>query len=643
MTDPSGQPPQRSTIPGSSAVGSSAVGSDADASGPGAASPALASTNGAPASSGSSQESNSKSASSRHTRTSTVGSRTSHPGGGSHAASGSGASSSGTPARDALVPFGLEFIDSLTGGLIRDKLYLLSGAHSALKTSMALTFLYEALKNDQRTLYITSQDPEGLLVQADRLGLNLRPYLRDDRLTLLTYLPRLSQQVALLTDYRRVIAEVKRLTAEQPIDRVVIDPVEALVALDNKSNVLPSTRLLIDALKSMGSTLLCLVDEVDDAQLQVLLKEFIFLSFGAFQIESGSDGTFQLKFQKIIWNPREYPRLPVALRNQQGVLVIEVQEPTPSQTPQKNAVAANISRNEQQEDPLSSGRLLQLLLIDNDEIYHEMLQDFLKSRYQVDLVRDSVEAIARLSGQKYDVIMVNMNMPRVDGREVCLRIRQHQGPVPLVAFSNQLKRGSDIAGVLRIGADSFITRPLAFNQVKATLDSVMRRPASVQNYERAKELIQEIEAEKVALQYLVSKDPSTGLTPPEYFERKLKREVEKARVGDYSFAVVGYSIQHKNPAVDIDPKLMTLWRPLARAEDMILRYAPGFYLVYLEECLPPGVKRFNERLRKAIAKAIENVEFNLHYEIAMFPSDGTSYESLLELALKPLRETRSHR
>lgn len=545
--------------------------------------------------------------------------------------------------RDALIPFGLDFIDAQTGGLIRDKLYLLSGAHSPLKTSLALLFLYEALKNDQRALYVTSQDPEGLLVQADRLGLNLRPYLRDERLTLLTYLPRLSQQVALLNDYRRVIAELKRLTGEGNIDRVVIDPVEALVALDNKSNVLPATRLLIDALKTMGSTLLCLVDEVDDPPLQVMLKEFIFLSFGAFQIENGSDGTPFFRFQKIIWNPREYPRLPLTLRNQQGIQAIEVQEPAPAPSAQKNTIAANISRNEREEDPLSSPRLLQLLLIDNDEIYHEMLQDFLMSRYQIDLVRDSVEAIARLSSQKYDVIMVNMNMPRVDGREVCLRIRQHQGPVPLVAFSNKLKRGSDVAGVLRIGADTFITRPLAFNQVKATLDAVLRRPSTLQNYDRAKELIAEIEAEKLALKHLISRDPSTGLTPPDYFERRLRREIDKARVGDYSFAVVGYHIQPKNPSVDIDPQLISLWRPISRSEDMILRYAPGFYLAYLEECLPPGVKRFNERVRKAVSKAIDPAEYQFQYEIAIFPSSGTTYEALLELALKPLRETRIHR
>lgn len=541
--------------------------------------------------------------------------------------------------REVLVPFGLEPLDAQIQGFIRDKLYLLYGPHSALKTALALTFLWEGLKSDRAVVYVTSQDPEALLLQADRLGYNLRPYMRHEQLTLLTYLPRLSQQVALLTDYRRVTQELRRLAGDQPLERVIFDPVELLVASDNRAMTVPATRLLIDALKGLGVTTLCLVDESDDPQTQALLKEFEFLSFGAFQLSPPHEGTQTLHFRKVVWNPKEYPVLPLALRTKQGAQVIELV----AQTQAEGGASVTSSSIEIQQNPASLTQRLRLLLIDNDEFYHQMLEDFLKDRYDVELVTDSVEAISRLLSSSYDAILVNMNMPRVDGREVCLRIRQHQGPVPLIAFSNKLKRGADIAGVLRIGADAFIARPMAFNQVKATLEAVLRRPAGPQQFQRARELIREILDEQDALRHLVAIDPTSGLISPEFFEARLRRELSKAKVGDYSFAVVGYLIRPRGSFWDPDPYIRSVWQEQLRAQDMALQFAPGFYVVFLDECLPPGVKRFNERLRKFFTASAQRDDYLLEYEVVIYPTDAHTYEDLLERALKPLRDAHAQR
>ncbi|MFM7199899.1 MAG: ATPase domain-containing protein [Myxococcota bacterium] len=543
------------------------------------------------------------------------------------------------PPREVLVPFGLEPLDAQIQGFIRDKLYLLYGPQSALKTALALTFMWEGLKSDRGVVYVTSQDPEALLLQADRLGYNLRPYLRQDQLTLLTYLPRLSQQVALLTDYRRVTQELRRMAGDQPLERVIFDPVELLVASDNRAMTVPATRLLIDALKGLGVTTLCLVDEADDPQTQALLKEFEFLSFGAFQLDPPHEGAQTLHFRKVVWNPKEYPLLPLTLKTKQGAQVIELV----AQAQSEGAVSVNSSSAEVQQNPVSLAQRLRLLLIDNDEFYHQMLEDFLKDRYDVELVTDSVEAISRLFSRSYDAILVNMNMPRIDGREVCLRIRQHQGPVPLIAFSNKLKRGADIAGVLRIGADAFIARPMAFNQVKATLDAVLRRPAGPQQFQRARDLIREILDEQEALKHLVAIEPSTGLIAPDYFEARLRRELSKAQVGDYSFAVVGYFVRPRGSFWDPDPFLRSVWQEQLRMQDMALQYAPGFYVVFLDECLPPGVKRFNERLRKFLTAAAQRDDYLLEYEVVIYPTDAHTYEELLERALKPLRDAHAQR
>lgn len=616
--------------------------------------------------------------------------------------------SPGIPHRDALIPFGLELIDAQTQGLIRDKLYLLHGPHGALKTSLALHFLYEGLKDERRSVYVTSQDPEAILLQSDRLGVNLRPYLRRNRLTLLTYLPRISQHIALVTDYRRVIHELLRLADGPPLDRVVFDPIEMLVAQENKVNILPATRLLIDALKSVGATTLCLVDDSDDPQHQVLLKEFLFLAFGALHLEAHPNSATTLRFQKVIWNPRDYPRLPIVLKAQHGVQTIELLEAdgsravsvTPPNGPDTSgrfalSGAAKSSRNDAQDDALSSGRRLNLLLIDDDEIYLDMLQDFLRGRYEITPFSGQIDDLLRLSKTAFDVIMLNMNLPDIDCEELCSHVRGYFGPVPLVAFSNKLKRGADIAGVLRLGADTFISRPLVFNQVKATLEAVLRRPASADQFARARNLGMEIERSKESLRNIISIDPVTGLTPSDYFEKRLCAEIAKARIGESSFAVVSYSfslkkndlmpstsettqsphsiaqsplridaqksdpqkndasksdavrvdtlrsIQRGNAlelnATALDAAISAMWRPLVRTHDMVLQYAPGFYLVYLQECNTPGVKKFNERLRKALLQKLPEEAASVQHSIVIFPTDADDYETLLAKALKPLR------
>jgi len=536
-----------------------------------------------------------------------------------------------------LTPFGFDLIDSETGGLIRNKLYLLYGPTAAWKTSIAIHFIYEGLRNDQRALYVTAQDPEAVIVQAERLGFNLRPHIQDEKLILLSLLPRVSQQLALISDYEQVMAELQRLCSPAIPDRLVFDPIEALISHENKANVLPATKLLAEALKEVHATTLCLLDESPEPYVQVILKELISFSFGVFHMTADPDEGHAFSFRKVIWQPKEYARVPLSLQSRQGVQVIA----PATDTTKPRLTLATGEDTQELTPPIELPRTIHLLLVDNDDFYHEMLQEFLAERYQVEQVSDSLEALSRLLERTYDIIMVNLNMPRSDGREVCLRIRQHHGEVPLIAFSNRLKRGADVASVLRIGVDTFISRPLAFNQVKATLEALLRRPPGPNSFDKARELIAKILEEQAALKRIPKLDPATGFNTRDYFEQKLNREIDKAMVGDYSFSIAGYRIESKDGSPQLEERMATLVRPLLRDEDLIIQYAPNYYLVFLDECLGPGVRRFNDRLRKTLKKAAGSASYTFQYTLTTFPNDGDTYDELLALVLNPLEVTPS--
>lgn len=539
--------------------------------------------------------------------------------------------------QDPLTHFGLDFVDAETGGLIRNKLYLLYGPLTAWKTAIALHFVFEGLRNDQRVTYVTSQDPEAVILQADRLGFNLRPFIHDDRLTLLTFQPRISQQLEQTPDYPRILAELQRLAGPGHVDRVVFDPIESLVGQTNKANILPSTRLLIEALKDMGSTILCTFDESEEPHLQVILKEFVFLSFGAFQLADDGDNRRVFRFQKVIWNPQEYPEIPLTMRSRYGVQVLEPAESNAEKPYLK--LASGLPRLERNRAPVQLPRTLKILLVDGDDFYHEMLQDFLGERFKVEPVRDSVEAISRLLESSYDIIIANMNMPRVDGRELCLRIRQHHSTIPLIAFSNKLKRGVDAAGVLRVGADMYISRPLAFNQVKASIEAVLRRPPNAESFTRTLDYIKIVAAEPQILRGIPREDPVSGLATLQFFEKKVRNEIEKATIGEYRFSMAGYQIQPDDPAIDLDPMVWEAFRKHTRRGDLVTLHAPGTYLAFLEECLEPGIRRVNDRLKKAISKASREQPFLFRHAVATFPNDARDYDTLLGVILTNLNAT----
>ncbi len=531
-----------------------------------------------------------------------------------------------SPFQDPLTHFGLDFIDAETGGLIRDKLYLLHGPASPWKTAIALHFIHEGLRNDQRGVYITSQDPDAVLLQAERFGINLRHYVRSERLVLLTYHPRISQHLESRNGFGPVLAELTALVGPERVDRIVFDPVVPLIEQTNRAAILPATRLLIEGLQSLEATILCIVDDTDEPHTHVILKEFTFLSFGVFLLAEEEDGSRVFHFRKVIWNPKSYPQRVLALRSRYGVQTLEPQEP-----PKTRLVLAD---EEETPDPIPLDRPWRILLVDDDDTYHETLGQVLGRGYQVEWVRDSVEALSRLLEHAYDVVLANMSMPRVDGRELALRIRRHNNTVPVILYSGTHKRGVDGAEALRVGADMFLTRPLAFNYVKTAIDAVLRRSAATDRFAQTLKYIAVREAETRALQSIPRQDPETGLATRAYFEAGVHYAIEKASLVSSVFAIAGYHIRPVGVSPGLENVIREALREQFRQEDLVIRVKPHVYLAFLDECLLP--ERVSERLLVAIRGAVGANTFVFQSAAAFYPSDGRDHDTLVRVVMGKL-------
>lgn len=112
---------------------------------------------------------------------------------------------------------------------------------------------------------------------------------------------------------------------------------------------------------------------------------------------------------------------------------------------------------------------LSILLVDDDEVNLKVASIMLrKLGYQADLATNGIEAIQALEHVSYDMVLMDIQMPRMDGLEATKIIRQrwHHGPKIIVVTS--LDNYREIC--LEVGADDFLTKPIRIEKLKESIE-----------------------------------------------------------------------------------------------------------------------------------------------------------------------------
>lgn len=115
-----------------------------------------------------------------------------------------------------------------------------------------------------------------------------------------------------------------------------------------------------------------------------------------------------------------------------------------------------------------------VLLVEDDPSVRETTTLVLeRAGLQVTAVDDGKEALALLSGQRFDAIVLDILLPSLDGLEVCREVRRHS-QVPIVMLTAKADTTDVVAG-LELGADDYITKPFEAAELVARVRSVLRR------------------------------------------------------------------------------------------------------------------------------------------------------------------------
>lgn len=118
---------------------------------------------------------------------------------------------------------------------------------------------------------------------------------------------------------------------------------------------------------------------------------------------------------------------------------------------------------------------MRILVADDDRAVRDSLRRSLAfNGYQVELAADGQQALDAIAGQRPDALVLDVMMPRVDGLEVCRRLRNAGDDIPVLVLTAREAVSDRVAG-LDAGADDYLAKPFALEELLARLRALLRR------------------------------------------------------------------------------------------------------------------------------------------------------------------------
>jgi DNA-binding response OmpR family regulator len=122
---------------------------------------------------------------------------------------------------------------------------------------------------------------------------------------------------------------------------------------------------------------------------------------------------------------------------------------------------------------------MRILLVEDDAGVRRFVAKGLREQaYAVDTVNTGEEALYQAEMNAYDLIILDVMIPALDGFEVCRRIREGGGRMPILMLTARDAVEDRVSGLDR-GADDYLTKPFEFRELLARLRALLRRSAEV--------------------------------------------------------------------------------------------------------------------------------------------------------------------
>src|SRR6266699_326767 len=175
-----------------------------------------------------------------------------------------------------------------------------------------------------------------------------------------------------------------------------------------------------------------------------------------------------------------------------------------------------------------------LLVEDNEELAQLLAQRLQAAGYETDLLTTAAEALAAVTTTRYAAMVLDLGLPDGDGLSVLREIRRGEDPLPVLVLTARGGLQDRVSG-LRSGADDYLVKPFAFEELLARLEALLRRPGQLLGRSLQ---IANLTFDTESRQAFIDDKPQV-LSAREILMRRKDRVVSKKLVEDHIFGLSG--------------------------------------------------------------------------------------------------------
>ena len=291
----------------------------------------------------------------------------------------------------------------------------------------------------------------------------------------------------------------------------------------------------------------------------------------------------------------------------------------------------------------SSAKNGRILIVDDEPVNVQVLLNHLSIRdFDTDFATDGAGAIDKIKTNPYDLVLLDLMMPRMSGYDVCRKIRKQFGMTELPVIILTAKNNpSDIAAAFDSGANDYLIKPIDTMELFARIDTQLSLKEAIQAAIKNAEL--------------ANIDPLTGLYNRRFIVEEGNREFEIAERYNHDFSVImididlfkqindGFGHEKGDQAIK---QLSTILKSNIRNTDIPGRFGGDEFILILPDIGPAEAAIVAEKIRTIAEQTTlpetgdENIRFTISAGIASFRKDAASFDELVQRADKMLYDSK---
>ncbi len=281
-----------------------------------------------------------------------------------------------------------------------------------------------------------------------------------------------------------------------------------------------------------------------------------------------------------------------------------------------------------------------ILVVDDDALVRQLMAALLSEFGKIEMAESGQEALEKAEAVQPDMIVLDIQMPEMDGYEVCTRLKANENtadiPVVFLTASNSVE---DEERGLEIGATDFIRKPISPKIVFARASNILNLQAAT------RKLVQ-----------LASTDPLTNAYNRRHFLEAGNAELHRSRRYKHPFTVLMLDIDHFKAVNDTyghgigDDALketVVVIQEALRSEDTLGRIGGEEFAVIFPQTDKEGATLVAERIRESISEIvietpIDPLKFTMSIGVSENHADDESIEDALKRADSALYEAKEN-